>query len=91
MDYPTMGVCIAGAGVIAPFVYRLLPQREAKGVLKDHDLDRLDSRVKLYDRLLTVENSQTHHGEIMSGLQRDNSLIFSKLDDLKDLIIRNKE
>ncbi len=91
MDYPTMGLCIAGMGVIAPFAYRLLPQRQEKGALKEADLDRLDVRVKLYERLSTVENNQKHQGEMTAGLQRDNSLIFEKLDDLKDLINERKE
>lgn len=87
MDYPTMGLCIAGIAAVAPFAYKALPQREPKGVLKDADMERLDGRVKLYERLATVENNQKHLGNICEGLRTDNGLIFSKMDDLKDLII----
>ena len=90
MDYPQMGLCIAGIAAITPFIWRVLPQREAKGILKDADLDRLDDRMKLYDRLLTVEINQKNQADMTAGLQRDNSLIFGKLDDIKDRLFNEK-
>ena len=90
MDYPTMGLCLGGIAAIAPFAYKLMPQREPRGVLKDADLERLDERVKLYERVASLESSQTHHGEILQGLKSDNALLFGKLDDLTTLIIEKK-
>lgn len=81
-----MGLCLGAVAAITPFMWRILPQREQKGMLKDHDLDRLDAKVKVYERLATVENNQSHATKSMEGLQRDNSLIFEKLDDIKDRI-----
>lgn len=88
MDYPTMFLAIAAIAAIAPFIYRALPQRAEKGVLKEVDIERLDARVKLYERLSTVENNQTHLSQVCEGLRSDNGLLFGKLDDLKDIIIR---
>lgn len=91
MDYPTMGLCLGAMAVVAPFVYRLLPQKGEKGVLKEPDLERLDARVKLYERLATVENNQKHLGQVCEGLRSDNGVIFKKIDDLKDLIIEQNK
>lgn len=92
MDWPTMGICIAGMGVIAPFAYRLLPERTKKPVLTEADLEALDARVKLYQRMQTVENNQVHQGDMIKSLTTDfsttSTLLFQKIDAIKDLLIR---
>lgn len=85
-----MGLCIAGIAAVAPFLYRALPQRPPKANLTENDLGALDARVKLYERLASLESAQAHQGQTMQGLKADNALLFGKLDDLKDLIITMK-
>lgn len=70
---------------------KLIPARASKEpTLKEADLVALDARVKLYERLASLEAAQAHQGQTMQSLKADNALLFGKLDDLKDLIITMK-
>lgn len=89
MDIGTAAV-ICGIGIPSlGLLYKIIPSRlPEKGVLKEADFERLDGRVKIYERVASLESSQAHHGELLAGLKADNGIIFEKIDDLKDLILK---
>jgi hypothetical protein len=94
MDNTTAIAIAAGLGIPAlGLLYKFIPQRSSapSGILKDADIDRLDARVKVYERLAVVESNQDHLGQGLEGLRQDNALIFSKIDGLKDLIIEQQK
>lgn len=95
MDYPTAGIIVAGIVTVAPFLYRALPQKQKKSVLGEADLDALDARVRLYERLKGVEDAQGHQGDMLITLTSDfketSGTLFAKIDDLKDLILKDRQ
>lgn len=95
MNYAEMGLCIAAIAAIAPFAYRLLPERAKKPMLTEKDLDALDARVKLYERLSRVEDRQAIQGEqfqeFRTEFKSDVTLLFSKIDDVKDTIMKERK
>ncbi len=84
MNYPEMGLCIAAIAGVAPFAYRLLPERTKKPLLTERDLDALDTRVKLYERLKGVEDNYAHTSKLLETLSEDfketSTTLFSKID-----------
>ncbi len=89
-----MGLCLGGIAAVAPFAYRLMPERTKKSVLTEADMEALDARVKLYQRMQTVEDNQKHHSEGLRTLQSDfnttSSLLFQKIDGIKDILIKDR-
>ncbi len=84
MNYAEMGLCIAAIAAIAPFLYRLLPERTKKPALTERDLDALDARVKLYERLKGVEDNYAHTSTLLESLSQDfkstSATLFTKID-----------
>lgn len=79
-----MGLCIAGIAAIAPFLYRLIPERARRPMLTEKDLDALDARVKLYERLKGVEDNYAHTSNLLESLSQDfkttSTTLFTKID-----------
>jgi hypothetical protein len=77
-------------------LYKIIPQRGAqeRGVLKDVDLERLAEHVKLFERVARVEYQQTAQGQLLQELKADiksdMSLLFTKLDEVKDDVLRGR-
>ncbi|HLP40979.1 MAG TPA: hypothetical protein VK465_05690 [Fibrobacteria bacterium] len=78
-------------------LFKIIPQRGAqeKGVLKEVDLERLDERVKLYERLKGVEDRQEHGSDLLERLMTDfkdtSGTLFTKIDNLTRIILERKE
>ncbi len=95
MDYPTMGLCIAGIAAIAPFIYKMTPAREPKSILSETDLERLDERIKLYERVGRLESQVGAQSNLLQELKSDfketSVTLFDKIDGLTTVILDRKE